>query len=112
MAKRTITTCDFQTRGKVCGKDAPQGFEVKSKSRAFHADLCDEHLKAVEQTLAKMGLAPSSWTHGQKRKAYTTASGESFSNADVRAWLLEQGKDVAPTGRLPRALLDEYAESH
>jgi hypothetical protein len=31
-----------------------------------------------------------------------------FTTKDVREWLQAQGRDVAPSGRLPEAVLKEY----
>lgn len=109
-----IRRCDRETRGgKVCGErvpdDSPTSFVINSVT--YEMDLCAQHytdfigalepyMHIAEPTKARMGKVV--------RKALKGQSGAAFTTKDVRKWLLEMGREVSPTGRIPNSLIEEY----
>jgi hypothetical protein len=87
-------------------------FTVENLS--YQLDLCDEHKESFSnymEVLVEISEAVGSRTGSTVRKALKGKKGV-FTTKDVRLWLQEQGRDVAPTGRLPNELIEEYKRAH
>lgn len=83
------------------------------KDVGYKADLCAKHqqdfenaissfLHLAEPTTARVGTAMRKAMRGQKG---------SFTTKEVRDWALAQGRDVAPSGRLPNALIEDFKQA-
>ncbi len=110
--QEVIHRCDFEVKGQACGNTVPDNkpttFSVDAVS--YEMDLCEKHKKEflgvmqayltiAEPTTARAGKAVRQALKGKKG---------TFTTKDVRKWLLEQGREVSPTGRIPNALIEEY----
>lgn len=110
MAIRVTRVCDFP---EASGEPATVTFTGRAGGKEYGGDFCDQHWAEVEAGLAKLGVtAETVRIDGKKRATYVAASGRPFSTNDVRQWLLERGGQPEGSGRLPRALLEEYAAAH
>jgi hypothetical protein len=120
MGDRLSKFCDFKVKkGKKeveCGKPVP-GDEPTALTYAttrFVMDLCEEHREALEAAIipyTSVATEAQKRTGTQVRKAIASKKGMAFTAADVRAWLKEQGREVAPSGRLPENLIREYQDA-
>jgi hypothetical protein len=78
-------------------------------------DLCLDH-----QQLMVGALEPfTSVAHNTEKrvgtqvlKAIKGRGGQTFTAADVRLWLKEQGREIAHTGRIPTDLIREFEAAH
>lgn len=124
MATSVINTCDLvlavaealqaAARGE-CPHGAPSmtKFEGTVEGRRYEGDLCYSCVPELEKALGALGIRPSiALVGGKPRNAYTAKSGSSFSSAEARVWLAENGYEVPTAGRLSDELLDAYAEAH
>lgn len=112
MAQEIIRRCDKVTKDKVCGElvadGNPTSFMINAVS--YEMDLCERHYAEFTAALEPyMHVAqPTKAKQGSTvRKALKGKTG-TFTTKDVRKWLVEQGRDVSPTGRIPNSLIDEY----
>lgn len=120
MSSRLVTECDVPVRNKPCGAPASLSVDVQvaktdqsGAAKRYHGDTCEEHLAAVEKAFAQIGIEITSGRVDSKdRKAMRTKSGQAYTTAEARAWLLEQGIITNPTGRIGKANLNLYAEAH
>jgi hypothetical protein len=114
-----LMRCDMplKKRGELvpCGEEVtnaePTLFSLGTS--AYKAELCDVHREKLEDSLAsfiqiaeQVRVNPS-----QVRRAVKGKKG-TFTTKDVRKWLEEQGREVAPSGRLPNELIEEYRTAH
>lgn len=111
--------CDMplKKRGELvpCGEEVlgaePTLFSLGSTT--YKAELCEVHSQKLTEALAPF-IEVSEQVRAnasQVRKALKGKKG-TFTTKDVRKWLAEQGRDVAPSGRLPNELIDEYKAAH
>lgn len=114
MAVKLVTTCDFPIRKRPCDEPAPVKAELKIGKTLYEARYCEEHQGEADRLLAKMGFAPVAGRVDYKnRKAMRTASGRSFTSAEARTWLVEQGAiESGSTGRIAKRYLELYAQAH
>lgn len=108
--------CDYLVRKKKCGEPADyRDIEVSLGGTKYRGDFCTEHVGNVEEALTTAGFEPvgtKAKASGKGRKAMRTASGKTFTVADARPWLMEQGLIENSHGRVGKDKLDIYAEAH
>lgn len=99
-----------------CGErvpgDTPQIFGLGPKQ--YEGDLCEKHAGDLHNCLAPfiaVAHENRSRTSQNVRASLKGKKGE-FTTKDVRKWLEEQGREVAPSGRLPNELIEEYRTAH
>ena len=112
-------TCDYRKRGTACGQPVPGDLstEFALAPNSYAGDLCVEHKEALSDALApfieiaRPGRAISA-VNSRGRKLLRGKGGKTFTTRDVRAWLVEQGKEVSEGGRLPNADIELYMTRH
>lgn len=119
--QETVRYCDvpIKKRGELvaCGERVPddEATPFALGNGAYEADLCEGHREKLSEALAVYIQVArpvrASNTGQQVRKALKSKKG-TFTTKDVRRWLAEQGRDVAPTGRLPNELIEEFRAAH
>lgn len=109
-----VHSCDFSACPKGPGEhSADQVAELRLDSTTFRMDVCEEGKAALTQMMLKAGFTPSSAQVGHNRRgAYVTKSGRTFTTREARAWLQAHGIEVAEAGRLTSDQLARYAQSH
>lgn len=115
MAMTVARVCDFPVRGKECGKPAALAYEGRfTGQRLYGADFCEKHRDEFETKMLAMGVRPlASLTDNKARGVHMAASGATFSTHDAREWLVAQGLiSGGAAGRVSKAMLQLYAESH
>jgi hypothetical protein len=114
-----VRLCDMPVNQKG-GGSAPHGQKVTGEPTQFsvggtgyEVDLCVTHRSEFDKALAPFieAASPISRTGTAVRKALKGKKG-GFTTKDVRKWLSEQGREVAPSGRLPNELIEEYKTAH
>lgn len=126
MAQETIRYCDFD-KPKRGGGTAKCGVKIEDgeptvfdfESVRYEADLCDEHKAALFEAMRpfttisrESKIVPRQPRTGRGRLLHKSSRGGAFTSKDVRLWLAEQGREVAPVGRIPNTLIEEYKEAH
>lgn len=121
MAEEIIRKCDYPVgrgrnvhpHGELIGE--PTRFRVDTKE--YVADICDEHkaemleaLKPFMQIARKAGSALPRNARG--RAVMRAKGGVTFTSKDVRQWLIDEGRDVGQSGRIPNAQIEEYKAAH
>jgi hypothetical protein len=113
--------CDFKfhrgtRRESICGKDVPRNeptvFSVGPTR--YEVDLCEEHQETLREDLEPYTeIAHKAEQRMGKvvRKAIRGKEGV-FTTKDVRAWLREQGEDVAEAGRVSNEQIERYMKAH
>lgn len=119
MGIKITKTCDYPDGpmeaplDSVCGVDAEVRIEVMIGRKLFCGDVCQEHAGIVETRLTLIGIMPESvMVDGKRRGAHIAASGRSFSTAEARAWLVENGHLSSAHGRVSAELLARYGANH
>lgn len=126
MAQRIIRACDFD-KPKRGGGTVKCGVEFDGdptvfdfENRRYEADLCDEHKQALFESMEPFtrisrssAVPPQKTRNGRGRLVHKSRLG-AFTSKDVRNWLIEQGREneVAPVGRIPNSLIEEYEAAH
>lgn len=116
-------TCDWLTIPSVpesrCGKRAGVHHEAVYDHQRLTGDFCAQHDKLLAEALKPLGFVRDTLdpvakakTDWKERAAHIAASGTRFSAAEARAWLIEQGVLDNPRGRLSRAHIRMYADTH
>src|SRR6059058_1140286 len=114
-------TCDMPTgsKGNRCAQRVPndEPFTFGFGGAEYEADLCEKHQNAFA-TAVKDFTALATESEGGTNSRATKNSGSVrkvlkgkggvFTTKDVREWLAAQGREVAPSGRLPNTLIEEY----
>ncbi len=109
MAVTMTRTCDFTAR---CTEPAVDSLQLTFDGIAYATDVCAGHRDDLLAAITKLGFRPvASIVDGRRRDVYITASGEPFTTADARAWLIEQGL-ATERGRISREYLELYASKH
>lgn len=115
--QEVVRRCDrsIGTKGNRCGErvpnDEPTSFGYRGVT--YELDLCEKHqsdLDGVLEPFLHMAEPTTTKNSGAVRRAMRGKKG-AFTTKDVREWLQAQGRDVAPSGRLPNSLIEEYKES-
>lgn len=115
--QEVVRRCDklIGTKGNRCGErvpdDSPTLFSFQGV--AYSSDLCEKHQSELEAVLAPFltTAEPTTTKSGHAvRKAMRGKKG-AFTTKDVREWLTANGREVAGSGRLPNALIEEYKEA-
>jgi hypothetical protein len=113
--------CDFKVKHgrktETCGQDVPgnEATAITVGTTRYFMDLCRDH-----QQLMVGALEPfTSIAHNTEKrvgtqvlKAIKGRGGQTFTAADVRQWLKEQGREIAHTGRIPTDLIREFEAAH
>jgi hypothetical protein len=113
--------CDFKVkRGRkteACGQDVPnnEATAITHGTTRYFMDLCDEHKQLMSEVLEPF----TSIAHNTEKrvgtqvlKAIKGRGGQTFTAADVRVWLKEQGREISSTGRIPVDLIREFEAAH
>lgn len=118
--QEVVRRCDMPVKRKgqeeVCGERVPGDIPVifSLDSTQYEGDLCEKHQEDLRNTLAPfiaVSRAARSRASQNVRSALKGKKG-AFSTKDVRKWLEEQGREVAPAGRLPNEVIEEYRLAH
>lgn len=113
MAIRTTRECDRLLKGNhVCGKPATAPFAGTIGKVRLDGDFCEEHGHDLQRSLIALGLTARVLIDSKPRQTHLADSGERFSTADARAWLVEQKLVKQSVGRVSAAHLRLYAEAH
>jgi hypothetical protein len=113
--------CDFKVKHgrktEPCGQDVPnnEATAITVGTTRYFMDLCLDH-----QQLMVGALEPfTSIAHNTEKrigtqvlKAIKGRGGQTFTAADVRVWLKEQGREISSTGRIPVDLIREFEAAH
>lgn len=110
-------TCDWRTSNitdQRCGKPARQAPHDWVVDHAkIHGDFCDDHEVDLRNMLLGVGFTMEAKLVDHKpRHVHMGDSGQPFSTAEARAWLIEKGIIATAGGRVSRAHLRMYAETH
>lgn len=113
MAQKTILECDRLVRNQPCGAPVEERTTfVGRDSITYSLDLCEKHVLDFDKALQpfiEIADPIKAKTGSAVRKALKgKGGGKPFTTKDVRNWLIEQGRDVPASGRLPNALIEEY----
>jgi hypothetical protein len=113
--------CDFKVkRGRkteTCGQDVPknEATAITYGTTRYFMDLCEEHQQLLLDSLNPF----TSIAHNTEKrvgtqvlKAIRGKGGQTFTAADVRAWLKDQGREISSTGRIPTDLIKEFEAAH
>lgn len=116
--EEVVRRCDTPVgrKGGTCGERIPEDrpFVFTVDGVEYAADLCDKHREAFKEAISVyMQVArPVRTRAGSAVRAAIRGQNGVFTTKDVRAWLREQGRDVAGSGRLPQELIEEYKIAH
>ncbi len=117
MAQRVqvLLVCDLH------GDDTP-GTETVAfalDGSSYEVDVCDEHAAELRDAFApfvgaarRAGGRATARAGGGPRRGRTRRGGSASSGpdpADVRAWAKSKGLEVSERGRIPAAVLEQYA---
>lgn len=111
--------CDLKVkRGRkevACGEPVPndEPTALTLGTTRYLMDLCEEHQQELGEAVGPfISVAHDAQQRRgtQVRKAIQGKSG-AFTTKDVRQWLMEQGREVPPTGRLSNDLIREYQDA-
>ena len=110
-----IRRCDMPVKKR--GDSAPCGDPGEERSfaldsAAYTADLCDRHHKELSDSMAPFIAVGTPSRSGQAIRGALKGKKGAFTTKEVRRWLESQGRDVAPSGRLPNELIEEYKAAH
>lgn len=117
--EEVVRRCDYLigTKGNRCSErlpdDEPTPFNYDRVE--YEADLCEKHKADYVKVMAPFVAVarPIRTRSGTAvRKAMKGKGDRPFTTADVRKWLQDQGKEVAPSGRLPESVMKEFAKTH
>jgi len=111
--------CDFKVsadpKEQACGKPVPDNEETEFALApgSYSVDLCEEHRQMLADALAQfveIGRPSRAITsvNSLGRKVLRGTGGLTFTSRDVRAWLLEQGREVPRSGRIPNVDIQEF----
>lgn len=111
-----IRRCDRPVKGKRCGKTTPDNKPTKFMvdGVTYESDLCETHieeLRAALEPFTSIASTSSKRVGKANRKALSTPGGEPFTTKDVRQWLIDQGREVSNTGRIPNSLVEEFIQA-
>lgn len=111
-----MSTCVYpigRTDG-VCGKPVQRALKLVIADRHLSGKYCGKHLEDVIGALVLLGMEMSARTNRKRRALYTADSGATFSMAEAREWLVEQGvrPSVSQAGRVSKEELAAYAAAH
>jgi nucleoid-associated protein Lsr2 len=111
MAKTVITTDDID------GSPNAETVEFSYAGTSYTIDLTKKNRAAFEKALKpyiqvahKGGARPRRPTSGRSRR--TTRSHSSVDLSAVRAWAAANDHEVAPRGRISKAVMDAYQAAH
>jgi hypothetical protein len=103
--------------GERVPNDEPTTFAFRGVE--YEVDLCAEDQAALQEALQPyidiskkaQPVTPARLRNGRGRLVHRTQSA-AFTSKDVRNWLAEQGRPVAPSGRISKGLIAEYEKAH
>jgi len=119
--------CDFQVVTRKGSAAKPHGERIENdeittfeyNGKRFEVDICKTHRETLEDALdpfiaiakktEKVTAPPA--RNGRGRLVHKRGKA-TFTTKDVRKWLEEQGRPVAPSGRIAKDLVSEYEAAH
>lgn len=109
--------CDFSKDGKDCSETVAADAEKLKFSRGrlmYELDLCTRHTEAFDKALEPFtsSVDPVSARIGKAAVKVVKGKSGTFTTKDVRIWLQQQGREIGPTGRIPKAFVEEYRLAH
>lgn len=108
MAVKMIRSCDFE---QGCTNEASATVTLNRGDVVYRADICDDHASLLTESVNLEPVAAQ--VGGKTRDVYTAASGKTFSAAEARRWLVDQGiKKGTSAGRVSMEHLELYAAQH
>lgn len=108
MAKRVTVTAIDDTDGESL---ADETVRFMLDGVTYEIDLSAKNAKKLRERVQPW-IRASRRVSGRKRsRSVRSAKGAELDSAAVREWARRQGREVASRGRIPRALLDAFAES-
>lgn len=112
MGVKVLHSCDYNDLD--CPNAGAEPVELTVDAVVHRGEICPEHRKELAEMLRELGLRPvASISDGKRRDILIAKSGEPFTAAQARTWLVEQGiKTGASSGRVSIAHLDLYAANH
>lgn len=116
MAQEVLRNCDYPVdkQGTACGErvpnDKPTTFTLRDDQ--FETDLCEQHIETLDACLQPFIGVSRAVRRGSTLHTVLRGKRGTFTTSDVRQWLREQGKDVAPSGRLPEQFIQDYVAAH
>jgi hypothetical protein len=105
----------------IDGGKADETVKFALDGQAYEIDLSDVHAKELRDALGKFqeaGTRLGRYSLGAARGPVRQASAPRRPSADrdqnkaIREWAESVGKTVAPRGRIPQAVIDEYNAAH
>jgi hypothetical protein len=105
----------------IDGGKADETVKFALDGQAYEIDLSDAHAKELRDALEKfqeagtrLGRYSLGAARGPVRQAPTPRRqpGDRDQNKAIREWAEHSGKTVAPRGRIPQAVIDEYNAAH
>ena len=120
--QEVVRRCDMPMKRKgggtgPCGErvpgDTPQTFALDGTQ--YEGDFCEKHQGELRNCLApyiEVARENRSRTAQNVRASLKGRGKGTFTTKDVRKWLEEQGREVAPSGRLPNELIEEFRAAH
>lgn len=112
-----VRRCDMPVKRKggesACGErvpeDTPLSFGLDGTQ--YEGDFCQKHQDEMRNCMAtyiEVSRAASKTRVSNNVRAALKGKQGTFTTKDVRKWLEEQGREVAPSGRLPNELIEEF----
>lgn len=83
--------------------------EFSLQGEKFTLDLSKKHRSELQRSMKRFIDAARRTQNGAPAHAAATPEERKVENARIRDWAIEHGKAVPKRGRLPKAILDEYA---
>lgn len=110
--KVVTRTCDYPVSVERCGRPVEEPTRWALNNEGWEADLCLKHRAAFERAasgitdIAREVTGPGRTVRG--RKVYKGKDGRTWTMREARTWLLEQGYDVASSGRIDPDLIEVF----
>lgn len=108
----TQTVCDHPLRGGICGEIVETSLEIAIGGKSYALELCDRHQKPARDLIEVGGTRRRS-SNGSVKKS-TKASPKRRRKAtdhEVREWAMAHGVEVSTTGRVPKAVKEQFLAS-
>jgi hypothetical protein len=103
--------------GERVPNDEPTLFAFRGVE--YEVDLCGEDQAAMQAALQpyidiakKAQPVPTQRQRNGRGRLVHRSKSVAFTSKDVRNWLAEQGRPVAPSGRIAKNLIEEYEAAH
>lgn len=111
--EKVILLCDWEigSKRKPCGEqlDEPKTFIWDGVT--YRMMVCEKHTAEAQsriEPIIRIAKPVSTRVGRATRAAMVGRKGEPITTADVRAWAVKEGYEVATSGRVPQKLVDQY----